>query len=540
MIRPNQYRLSVCICLLIIAVLLGYVVFFIFFADCLPPLFIHNTERIQVIEADPGTVVELVWVYEADAQSETRDRPDTYQRIRDISFKALSSNDSWSVGENDYLVSDLPLASFELKRPFLTTKAIVYCLKGVNGNAIVSLTSGQNTAYYKLNGNDTEAILLSGLAASEQPFFIMKCVCAGIIALLFLFIAAAVWGMVFHWWTPASLGYVKSKDSIPDEPSKRMPLFQLISAFFIPAAAALTAAIWLGIAPFGERTLIINDSFWENDHFLAFTHDLNFFNGSLQYTFSKALGGDTFSLFTSYMLSPLNWVIKLFPVTAIPIFLTFLSITRIGFCGASFFIFINKTHGLRWSGLIFSTSYALCAYAAAYADSLFFLPPLVYLPLVALGIVKISRGQRPLFFMITLACAVMENYYFGYIFCLFSVIYFIWRTLLTTEFRVLLCRIPVFFAQMAAAAGTAGFILVPSILALSGGPKHLTTFSLTAPLNFSLPDLISKGFPGAFSIAELESGSPMIFCGTLITFLLLSSFCQSLFIVAKNCLPADC
>ena len=94
--------------------------------------------------------------------------------------------------------------------------------------------------------------------------------------------------------------------------SLRSLLPGLISAGIVFALCWLI--FWLkDYAPFGTGTLATQDAYIQYVDFFAYYRDLFTGKNSLLYTLSDTLGGDTLSLFSYYLGSPLNLLTLLFP-----------------------------------------------------------------------------------------------------------------------------------------------------------------------------------------------------------------------------------
>ena len=177
------------------------------------------------------------------------------------------------------------------------------------------------------------------------------------------------------------------------------------------------------------------------------------------YAFSRALGGGMEGMLAYYLFSPFN-VLLLLPLP-FPLLYSLLILVKIGLCGLTFWLFLPERDG---KGLLFSTTYALCGFMAAYFFLAEWLDALIYLPLVVWGIRRIHAGQSPLLYILSLFAALATQYYLGYMLCGFAALYFLfflpkrpWKA------------VRVFTLASLTAAGLAAAVLVPVFLTIRQG-----------------------------------------------------------------------
>ena len=74
--------------------------------------------------------------------------------------------------------------------------------------------------------------------------------------------------------------------------------------------------------------------------------------------------------------------------------------------------------------VIFSTFYALCGWAVGYYFNTIWLDTFAIFPLVVSGINKVVKKNEFRLYIISLASAIIANYYIGLMVCFFTVFYF--------------------------------------------------------------------------------------------------------------------
>lgn len=103
--------------------------------------------------------------------------------------------------------------------------------------------------------------------------------------------------------------------------------------------------------------------------------------------------------------------------------------------------------------LIFSTAYALAAYNIVYQSNLMWLDGVILLPLVMCGLHRLVKERRFLLYTVSLALAIILNYYIGFMMCLFSALVFAYYLFAEKISRSELLPTCAVFAGTSAAAG---------------------------------------------------------------------------------------
>ena len=227
-----------------------------------------------------------------------------------------------------------------------------------------------------------------------------------------------------------------------------------------------------------------------------------------------------------YLISPFNLILLLFPSNMITEAIFIMTLLKVGACGLTASIFINKTFKIKYASVIFSTAYALSAYNIAYQQNIMWLDGVILLPVILMGIDRIIEKNKSLLYIITLFLAITTNFYIGFIICIFSCIYFAYRGILKLNKGEILKRILIFIGSSAMAGALSAIVAIPVLYALQGGKATLSLENLIPKLNFSLFDLISKLYPGAFKgDKDMLSGLPNIYCSVFIILLVMLFFC---------------
>ncbi len=198
-----------------------------------------------------------------------------------------------------------------------------------------------------------------------------------------------------------------------------------LGAFGLPFIISLFICIRNGVYPFGENCILHIDMYHQYEPFFTEFMDKLKHGGSLMYSFRLGLGSDFVSLIAYYLASPLNWFIILCPSSHVIEFMTLLILLKIGLCGLTFAVYLKNHFGkTNAESIVFAAFYALSGYMAAYSWDIMWLDVLVLAPLAVLGLEYLVKEGKCRLYCITLAAAVLANFYIAYMLCIFLIFWF--------------------------------------------------------------------------------------------------------------------
>lgn len=154
----------------------------------------------------------------------------------------------------------------------------------------------------------------------------------------------------------------------------------------------------------------------------------NLIHGNFQFPMwnnSIGFGSDILTTLNYYAIGdPLN-IVYVFANKANASYLyTFMTLFRAYLVGISFIIFGCYFKKNPYGILIGSFTYIFSGVFLNYAiRHPFFLNPMIYLPLLIIGVEKIYRKEKPYLFTIMVAISAMSNFYFFYMLTAVAVIY---------------------------------------------------------------------------------------------------------------------
>lgn len=288
--------------------------------------------------------------------------------------------------------------------------------------------------------------------------------------------------------------------------SRQNHLF-LLCAFFLPALILCAYFLTKQIAPFGDSTFLIHDMNAQYVDFYAYMRTVFSGKNSFRYSLSLGLGGDFPSFFVYYLINPLNLIPILLPDRLVPAGISFEMMILFGIVGISCFtalrFFANNRN--RIFLLFLSTAYSLSGWMVLNAENFQFLPAAAILPMTVMSLKQARYGEKVWPAAFWLGLSVIMNFYFGYMICIFAVL---WMMIPDgSEFRVK--NLWVFPAA----------ILISSPVWISAIRQIGDTVKVTDPnwykpvLSCSPLDLLRKFLPGNFDSRQYrDNGLPSVFC----------------------------
>lgn len=291
----------------------------------------------------------------------------------------------------------------------------------------------------------------------------------------------------------------------------------LLLSFIVPVVIMLVLFAFRGIFPFGRRSFLYSDMYHQYVPF--FNEFMNKVKGgeSLFYSFHAGLGSNFLALFAYYLASPLNWLAFLFPQKYLIEFMSYMVIIKLGLCGLTSCIYLRKRFNTNdFPILFFSCFYALSGFTAAYNYNVMWLDCVVLLPLILLGLERLVSEGKCALYCITLALAILSNFYLSILMCIFIVLYFI--VLLLTEKRSLKI-IGNFTLYSLLAGGMAAILVIPAVYALSGSDFGSMAFPKESFSYFSIMEVLARHCIGVLPERWAEQW-PNIYCGVAIFLLL--------------------
>lgn len=305
------------------------------------------------------------------------------------------------------------------------------------------------------------------------------------------------------------------------EKKNSAPVLTLLAAL-VPAVILLVCFALLGSIPFGDDTILMYDSSIQYLDFAAYLKRVFAGENDILYTFSKNLGGELVSLIGYYLFSPFSILFLLGSLQTLPQVFTLVVVLKIAASGASFFWASAQRFGCKASHLLFSTAYALMAYNTLYGWNIMWLDGVLILPLLALGLERLWRRERPWLYIASLAYALMTNFYIGYMLCIASVLFsFALMAVGEGSAKQKTGLFGKFILASCVGGFAAAFSWLPTFFTLIGGRGEAMSSTFVWARTFNILGLAGKIVSGSADAAQLELGIPHIFCGMFAVFLVM-------------------
>ena len=271
------------------------------------------------------------------------------------------------------------------------------------------------------------------------------------------------------------------------------------------------------IHPFGDHSLFRSDV--KGQYFEYWIYMKNAFMGkdSFIYSFTKSIGGNVFGIWAYYLLSPYNILFLISkPESYIDIFtlMTYLKILSASLALYAFSKYKTENSQIK---IFASIAYGLMGYVVAYQMNIMWLDGVILLPIIAIGVIKIIKENKFNTYIISLALALITNFYIGFEIFLFISMYFIYELILSEEknkFKTILR----FALYTAISIGIASIIIVPTYFVIKGGKGAGLAIAKSDILkrNFKFIEFLPKFLIGSETKSQIYgNGTPIAYCGIL-------------------------
>ncbi len=302
----------------------------------------------------------------------------------------------------------------------------------------------------------------------------------------------------------------------------------LVSAFFIPFLLMGTAFAYNGVYPFGDSQILVTDLWQQYYPFLSDFHSKLQSGDSLLYSWGVGLGTNYIALMAYYLASPLNFLTVLVPSEFLREALTLSLLIKVGCAGLFTTFFLRYSFKkLDVTTVFFSSLFALCSFTMGYYWNVIWMDTFALFPLVVMGTVALIREGKFRLYVISLALAILTNYYIGLFVCVFTVFVFfsvcICRKLALKEFfkklgQIVLCSIvSVMFSA---------FVTLPAYYNLQITQSSVNNFPTTWRTENPFTDVI--GNFTALNVPNVKEGLPNVYAGFICIVLI------GIYLLAKN------
>lgn len=296
-------------------------------------------------------------------------------------------------------------------------------------------------------------------------------------------------------------------------------IFCFLLSFIIPVAVMVYAFAQNDIHPFGDRQILVVDSWHQYFPFFRVEREKLMNGGSFLYSWQNGIGTNFLSLISYYASSPLNWFSVFFSDENVRDAFTLILIAKIGFSGAFFSCFLRYTYKRKdISVCIFSAMFALCSYVLGYYWNVMWFDTVALFPLVMTGVVAICREKKWKLFTFSLALSLISSYYIGYFTCIFCIFMFAAAGIIEPKgIKDFFVKLYIMLRSSILGIALSAFMLVPAYFGLQLTYSANNVFPQDTTFYEKWTDLFANLL--SFSQPTKVEGLPNFACGMLAVFL---------------------
>ncbi len=279
------------------------------------------------------------------------------------------------------------------------------------------------------------------------------------------------------------------------ETKRKGILLQALSAFALTFAAVLAIFMLQGVFTQG-RSLLVSDGYVQYYQLTLYYKQILSGARSSVYTFSTGTGMGVLPTVAYYLMSPFNLFYIFIPDGSVQLWMHIFIMIKIALAAMTMYILLASEHDRTPAVLLlaFSFMYALCGWAVGYCYEVIWTDHLYLLPLVTLGLNRLVAGKSPWLYVCSVFMAIMCSYYLGYMFCIFSLLYFIVRVHTHTEnAKERGERWMTFLLSSLGAGLSTMFIMWPTVRSMASDSGRMAK-SLPFRIDFFGPEALSKIF----------------------------------------------
>lgn len=194
---------------------------------------------------------------------------------------------------------------------------------------------------------------------------------------------------------------------------------------------------------------------------------------------SLGYGADILATLNYYAIGdPLNVLYGFVPMKYTEVMYNFMILLRMYLAGITFMLYSRKMKKRDFGIIIGALVYVFCGFCFRLGlRHPFFLNPMIYFPLLCLGIEKIYKKEKPYVFILSVCLSAASNYYFLYMLTIFAVIY-AWIRFYDYEkedrIRKFFFTVGKFILYYVWGIAMAAVILLPSVIGFLGNGRNGT------------------------------------------------------------------
>lgn len=173
--------------------------------------------------------------------------------------------------------------------------------------------------------------------------------------------------------------------------------------------------LWIGkgLFPFGDHSLIWGDMHDQITAFYYHFYDSFRGNASLLVDFTTSGSVNFLGILAYYILSPLSFLVLLFPREDIYLAVSFIVAFKILLSSLTCLYFIRYTFKRlpNWIAVLLAICYAFSGYSLAMYQITPWMDVMYIFPLLMIGLKKLLDLEKPTWYIVTLTCALVFSFY---------------------------------------------------------------------------------------------------------------------------------
>lgn len=207
-------------------------------------------------------------------------------------------------------------------------------------------------------------------------------------------------------------------------------------SFVVPFFVILFAFASNGIYPFGDVSVMMYDMPVQYAQFFGWLSNVINGDASLLYSADAGMGCGTYAQYTYYLSSPLNALVAFCDPSQVPYFFSFLFLVKIPLAAVTCLAFLRGRFiaaGAKGScatqvlAVVGAIAYSLTSYVTGYSSNIMWIDGVIMAPLACLGVYHLVRERGCTALFASCACAILFNWYTGYMVCFFTIFYFFYE-----------------------------------------------------------------------------------------------------------------
>ena len=207
-------------------------------------------------------------------------------------------------------------------------------------------------------------------------------------------------------------------------------------SFVVPFFVILFAFASNGIYPFGDVSVMMYDMPVQYAQFFGWLSNVINGDASLLYSADAGMGCGTYAQYTYYLSSPLNALVAFCDPSQVPYFFSLLFLVKIPLAAVTCLVFLRGRFiaaGAKGScatqvlAVVGAIAYSLTSYVTGYSSNIMWIDGVIMAPLACLGVYRLVRGRGCATLFASCACAILFNWYTGYMVCFFTIFYFFYE-----------------------------------------------------------------------------------------------------------------